>query len=244
VAERRNKPLHARTTFYLWTEHSAFSALLLRQARERQAQMEAKLDRLLRGLRDLSKSYDRLSRAVPDPKEAEHNADAALQAVLASLQDPEIIAVIENLIPAAREHILSDPAAFQQELLARREELVKVEARVVQHSGTRRIDIETLYVKYAKVSLASEYVADANGLREQLLAIHEGAKQQIAASREQPRVEKKKRKRNVALGITSAIIGTAVIAANIPLPLVFGFSYALGGGAFHQAFRDIVGTPE
>jgi hypothetical protein len=202
-----------------------------------------KVELLLRQLRELEKSYDRLSRAVPDPQAAERNADNALQAVLNSLSDPDVAAVIDELVPTARERILANPVSFRSELTVRHEELTRLEVRLAQHSGIRRQDIEVIRTTYDKVSLETgDFFASASALRESLVTLHTSTKSQVAASRELPRIEKKKRKRNLAQGIASAVFGTAVVAANTQLPIVFAFSYGLGGGAIHQAIRDIVGS--
>jgi hypothetical protein len=207
--------------------------------------MENALHKLLRNLRSLLKSYDKLARAVPDPTDAQRRADKALDDILSSLTDPAIVASIEKLMPIARNRILADPNAFQAELIARREELLQVEIKVCQQSGARRRDIDAIYSRISRKRIdadIADYISNIVILRAQLLKLHKAVSERVIASRNQPRVEKKRRKRNVAQGITSAIVGTAVIAADIPLPIVFTFSYALGASALHQAMRDIVGT--
>lgn len=207
--------------------------------------MDRKLETFLRLLRNLSKCYKKLRRATPDPRTAARNADLALDEVLKALDDPEIANVIAELIPMARERILSNPAVFQQKLNARHEELVKIEVKVCHHSGARRRDIETMYLQYRSVGRqVSHFVSNIDDLRQELLRLHEAVKKQIEASRQKPRVPKKKRKRNVAMAAASAVFGAAVIIADAPSPAVFSFSYGLGGSAVFQAMRDLIRTRE
>jgi hypothetical protein len=84
---------------------------------------------------------------------------------------------------------------------------------------------------------------DVDALKVQLKDAHGSAKHRITASRAVGRKEKKRRKRRIAQGITSAIFGTGAIVADTKLPVLFAFSYGLGGSALHQALRDIVGEP-
>lgn len=74
------------------------------------------------------------------------------------------------------------------------------------------------------------------------MKIHESVKIEIELSRTLPRKEKKKRKRQIAPGITSALFGGGVIVADVYAPPFFAFSYAAGAGAIHQALRDLIGA--
>ncbi len=206
--------------------------------------MTNNIDLFLLRLRDLAKAHDRLSRAVPDIKSAEEVADNALKEVLKLLEDPEINDLLNELIPGARSRLIEAPSDFDHELETRRPELVRAEVPVMQRAGARKRDIEHLYVQYRDVQQYREkFPSDAAALRQSLIDLHKSTKVQLSKSRSLDRKEKKKRKRKLAQGIASAIFGTGVIAADTQLPLLFAFSYGLGGGALHQALRDIIGEP-
>jgi hypothetical protein len=202
------------------------------------------IDLFLLRLRDLAKAHERLARGVPDVKSAEAVADNALKAVLKLLEDPEIDDLLNEFISAARNRLIEAPGDFDHELETRRSELVRAEASVMQRVGARKRDIEYLYVRYRDVQQFREkFPSDAAALRQCIVDLHQSTKVQLTESRTLARKEKKTRKRKLAQGITSAIFGTGVIAADTQLPLLFAFSYALGGSALHQALRDIVGEP-
>jgi hypothetical protein len=112
--------------------------------------------------------------------------------------------------------------------------------------GATADDVRHLYLCYES---AREYRAafplEIDALKRHLVEVHSAATRQIASSRSLNRRQKKKRKRKIGQGIASAVFGTAAIVADIQLPLVFAFSYGLGGAALHQALRDLVGeAPE
>ncbi len=199
---------------------------------------------LLRRLRALAKAYDRLARAVPNPKQAEVKADNALSAVLESLSDPDLGTALEELIPNARKHILEDPNAFLVEFENQGPQLLLLEKRLVESAGVKSKHMEIMRRQCRKnIGDAKEFVTTIASLKQELVQSHDQAKTEIAKSREIPRKEKKERKNNIAQGVTSAVFGTAVIATNAQLPVLFAFSYGLGGSALHQAMRDIVGSP-
>jgi len=204
--------------------------------------MPRQLDLLLQALRDLTKARERLSRAVPDPATAESEADAALQRALALLDDPEITRALTELIPPARHRLLNSPDEFDTEFKARRSELIAIETKVMRRLGATEDDITQLYLSYQQTRAQREaFPQEVDALERRLVEVHSSKILQIIASRDLSRKKKKKRKRKIGQGITSAIFGTGVIVADAQLPLLFAFSYGLGGSALHQALRDIVG---
>ncbi len=204
--------------------------------------MPQKLDLLFNRLRDLAKAYDRLSRAVPDPSTAERDADTALERVNALLGDPEIAKVMGELIRAGHHRVLSAPEEFDADLRAKRSEIIEIETKIMRRIGAKEVDISRLYLSYERSrSYRDQFPAEVDDLKQKLTEIHNATKEHISQSRELSRKEKKKRKRKIGQGVASAIFGTGVIVADTQLPLLFAFSYGLGGGALHQALRDIVG---
>ena len=205
--------------------------------------MDDNIASLLRRLRDLKKSYDKLQRAIPSPWVSERNADSALEAVLASLNDPSVQSLMEKYIDQARQHILDDIDAFQKEMRDRQQGLIALETKMAQPGGIRRKDLELVFAQYSKTKGDMErFVTDVSGLCDRLAAAHRAAKDELAKARELPRKKKKKRKRHLGQGIASAVFGAMAIVANTQLPILFAFSYGLGGGALHQALRDIIGS--
>jgi Fe2+ transport system protein B len=147
------------------------------------------------------------------------------------------------MILNARETILANQDEFNSELYNRRDELIKQESRLAQAFGLKEKDVEWLFEEYQAVSeQTQDFVSTAEMLKDYHIILHKSIREMVASIRELPRKKKKKRKNSLSQGITSAVFGTVVIAANTQLPLVFAFSYGLGGGALHQAIRDIVGT--
>ena len=199
------------------------------------------VDPLLLRLRDLRKAHDKLRRAVPDAKSAEAIADHALDQVIQALENPELASIIDELIAAARERV-ADAPDFDDELKSRREELIKIEANLMSLAGAAPKDIESLNKDFERNRDAREdFVPNVAAVGRILVCVHQAAKGSVAESRSLGRKGKKRRKRKVAQGITSAVFGAGAIAADTQLPVLFAFSYGLGGAALHQAMRDLVG---
>lgn len=129
--------------------------------------------------------------------------------------------------------------------MKRHKELLRTEVRLARQAGLRIEDMKFVYLQYSRTKEdVARFVPSVSVLQDRLVKAHEIITQEVAKSRSLPRTHKKKRKRNLGQGVASAVFGTVAIAANTQLPIVFAFSYGLGGGAIHQALRDLVGTVE
>lgn len=206
--------------------------------------MNIKLALLVRNLQQLEKAYDKLSRAVPDPKIAEANADRALEAVTNLLSDKELADNLDALIIEARKEFEANAEKFDNPNSKQKQELFSAELKVLRDSGLGQDAIVELYATFQEVKREKgQFVSNSEELRTYLEALHKKYKAEIEASRQQPRKEKKKRKRKVLQGAASATVGTGAIIADSQFPPLFAFSYALGGGALLQAMRDFIGDP-
>ena len=204
--------------------------------------MAADLNLLMVRLRELGRAHQRLSRAVPDPARAITTADNALQRVLTLLDDPTIAGPLGELISGARDRVVGPAHDFHAEFKERRSELIKIETTITRRLGAKQEDIERLYRAYESgYERRHEFPDGIEAMKQRLVAVHEATKLHMAAARKMSRKDKKKRKRKLGQGVASAVFGTGIIAADSQLPPLFVFSYGLGGGALHQALRDIVG---
>jgi len=200
------------------------------------------LNLLMVRLRELARAHERVSRAAPDPPSAAAAADAALQRVLTLLDEPAIADPLQQLMPAARKRVVDAADDFHDEFEERRAELIEIVATVTRGLGMTKEDIESLYVGYQRaVKDGAEFPEGLEAIKEQLVRVHESTKREVVATRLLSRKDKKRRKRKLGQGVASAIFGTGVIVADTQLPVLFAFSYGLGGAALHQAVRDIVG---
>lgn len=204
--------------------------------------MSADLNLLMVRLRELARAHERLSKAVPDPATAIAVADTAFERVMMLLDDPDVATPLADLIPPARERVVTATDDFRAEFKERRSELIEIETTIMRRLGATQEDIERFYAAYERVHREPHKLPEGvDAIKQRLLEVHECTKREMAASRNLSRKEKKRRKRKLGQGITSAIFGTGVIVADTQLPVLFAFSYGLGGGALHQALRDIVG---
>lgn len=200
------------------------------------------LKSLLQHLRKLEKAYGQmLQNSRPRARNPEQNADAALNSVLALLEDPVLAALIASQISQVRDQV--NTIQFDNDLKTRRDDVTHVEMRLSQPFGLKERDLELMYEQYSKAKdEKKEFVTDVSAIRDHLTKAHKAIKEQVASSKKLPRKKKKLRKQNIGQGVVSAVFGVAVIASNTQLPMVFHFSFGLGGAALHQSIRDIVGT--
>lgn len=206
--------------------------------------MSIKLALLVRNLQQLDNAYDKLSRGIPNPKAAEANADRVLERVIGLLSDKELTKNLDSLIIEARSEFEANAEKFDNPSDKQKREMLSAEAKVLRGSGLDEDALLELYAKFQEVKQEKgRFVSDSKELLMHLEALHKRYKAEIEASREQPRKEKKRRKRKVLQGAASATFGTTVIIADAHFPPLFAFSYGIGGGALHQAVRDFVGDP-
>lgn len=203
--------------------------------------MNLKLSLLVKSLRQLEKAYDKLSRGVPDPNSAAANADRALENVLKLLADRELADNLNSLIVETRKTLGAHDAEVNDEQRRRR---LEQETKVLRDSGLSPNEIAELYFAFQNAKSEQEkFVSSSEELRAHLENLHQKYKSEIAASREQPRKAKKRRKRRVLQGAVTTTIGTTALVADTFFPPLFAFSYGMGGSALLLALRDFIGDP-
>jgi hypothetical protein len=195
-----------------------------------------KIQRVLRQLRKLDRAYDRLLRAVPDISSATRLVDERFEELLQIL-DEELSPEVQELIQHGRQ--VSD---IENRLRQRRHEILETETVLLSGSAFSEKSLNDAYELWLKQKVShADLVKDYNEFRTALVKAHVAAKKAIEAARPLSRKVKKKRKRDVALGLTSLSLGAFMIIGNTQLPPMAAFSYAVGAGAVHQAVRDLVG---
>jgi hypothetical protein len=195
-----------------------------------------KIQRVLRQLRKLDRAYDRLLRAVPDISSATRLVDERFEELLQIL-DEELSPEVQELIQRGRQ--VSD---IENRLRQRRHEILETETVLLSGSAFSEKSLNDAYELWLKQKVShADLVKDYNEFRTALVKAHVAAKKAIEAARPLSRKVKKKRKRDVALGLTSLSLGAFMIIGNTQLPPMAAFSYAVGAGAVHQAVRDLVG---
>jgi len=199
--------------------------------------MQDNLRNLLTQFKRLGRAHDRLAKAVPDPASAATDADQELVKTLSLLRDPAVRQALDELIPSGRESL----SGTSQEPPSKEE--FDAEIALLRRLGLKQEDTDRLSSAFQRSkSITTQTIKNAEDLEQTIVKVHESVKIEIELSRTLPRKEKKKRKRQIAQGITSALFGSGVIVADVYAPPLFAFSYAAGAGAIHQALRDLIGA--
>ena len=198
------------------------------------------LKNMMQHLRHLMKAYDRYSRAVGGPDISEFELDQVFERLLLSIKK-EWSHSLDHFFETARETVLKEYSEAA-ESVNDETEILKKEAELLNELKTDADMIQWFYSTYRENSEASDKSpATSRELEARLRELHQRIKEKISDSRSLPRKAKKKRKRQVARGITSLTAGIGAFIANTNLPPIMAWSYGVGGGALHQAARDFVG---
>jgi len=189
------------------------------------------------------RAYDRYSRAVGGPAISEAQLDAEFECLLVLLKR-DWADSLDQFMNTARRNLNDEYLASAD----RQEEAPQVLREEATLLSKLKVDLNRLewfysvYLEHARIS--DQCPATSAELVKRLRSLHDSAKQRISSSRPLGRRRKKKRKRQVARGITSLVIGVGSFVANANIPLLMVWSYGVGGGALHQAARDFIGERE
>jgi len=207
--------------------------------------MDPKIKALLEAIAEWQIACDRLSRAVPDPKTAERNAQIAQQNVLAKLQDESVQCILDHFLQQANPEkalTLSAQDTLRQTLVAERSTIVDVEAKSVHPLQLSDQTLEYLIAIYLRSGTPGAVVTTTAELEALLKQLHAAIVAETTASRQLPKKSKRQRKRRLATGITFTAIGLGLLAGNTQSQQSTApYSYILGGNALLQAIRDLIG---
>ncbi len=200
------------------------------------------VDRFLSGLRKLRRAYEKLSQGTPTLQEALRSYNLCFETLQAALEDPDLERVLDYLIQEAHRQSESTPSG-SAETSARG--AWETEVRLSSRFGFRREEAQELIMLSSEVqSEVTNRVRTTREFRHRFILLHRASVAQLDESREQPRREKKRRKRKVAQGVTSSIFGLGLFVVDSQFPQLASVSYGLGLAAIHQATRDLVGEED
>jgi len=196
-------------------------------------------DETLRRLGALLRAYDRHSRAVGGPAASEARLDAEFNRLATSLER-DWADRLDRFLTSARAALAASPGAGLG-TLEETAAALRQEAALLSDLKAGLARLERFHAAYPGAAASEPSLATTGELLAFLRSLHAAAKRQVADSRPLRRKPKKSRKRQVAKGTVSLVIGTACFVANANLPTLMAWSYAAGFGALHQALRDLIG---
>ncbi|MUL39504.1 hypothetical protein [Gloeocapsopsis dulcis] len=208
-----------------------------------QTRMEPEIVQLLQEIKELWKTYRKSERAVPNPSQAETNANLVLSRVLTLLEQDVVAAELDELIDSARSQLLRLPQTTRTQLQENRDELISRETQATSLFLLKPADIDELVDLFLVQHLDSigNLLSSSDDLKSKLPAIHGAIVKGYKSARSKPRKQKKSRKRKIAQGAFRTTTGISLIAVDTALPELATFSYALGGSALLQAGADFIG---
>jgi len=204
--------------------------------------MDPDIKLLLIVLEHWRQACGKLERAVPNPTSAETKLTTIGEKLQTLLRDEDVAGAIDKLIARTQPHAVADPDALRENLIAKQDAIVTTEVQAAKPLKLSHDEILQAVLLYLQTQPDPKYLVNSRELLAWFLALQEAIVEQYGASRSLPRKQKKRRKRNIATGITLTAVGIGLIASNTShdtIPAVY--SYLLGGNALIQAIRDLIG---
>ncbi len=181
-------------------------------------------------LADYQKAFESFARGDPTPAAARAEFDAAHLRLRVALTNPAVTKRIAE--------VLSSPTAANLNFDLHQNEL-DFELKLSRYFG---INWRQVRKSFRSNPPSRPEFTSPKELVGRIDELHQRVTTGIDSARQiQPRIPKKKRKREIAQGITSIIFGAGCAVANSYFPATMSFSYAASLAAFGQAARDIIG---
>lgn len=190
-------------------------------------------------IREYRKAASLFLRAHPSPEASQDRFDTAKAELVEMLLIPGVADRISSVIDAGI--AINDKSACSViDNFA-----LQLEIKLAPEYGLRKNAVEVALENADISNVSSNAVSAPSEMIAQLNMLHEKALLEVTAERNNPdRVEKKKRKRNIAQSITSALFGTGCLIGNSYMLTGYphaAVSYAVGAAALHQSLRDVIG---
>ena len=193
------------------------------------------VNRFMGALRRYLRAFDMLLRGSRLSENLLHDYDTAFREVLATLHDQLVEGSLNALIAEAAESRVQEALSPQG---------VTIEVQLASRVGFKNRESQELLLGLLQLPPQEITSLTADVIRDKLQSLHRASKVELARAEKETRRDKKRRKRNVALGVSSGVFGACLIAGDslFPPPLSVA-SYGLGGTAIYMAMRDLIGEP-
>lgn len=189
-----------------------------------------------RAMRAYHKAFIRYNKAIPTPEDAKQSLDIAKEQLIQALNSPVAKSHI-NLVLSSRQD------SHQKAKITEKERTMEINLASI--FGLKIRQVKRTFHSEPLPPIETPPLKTATDLTKQLEKLHRSIAEEVEASRRIPeRIPKKKRKRQIARGVTSLIFASGCAIANafsspaIPAMLA---SYSTALTAFENAIRDIVG---
>lgn len=193
------------------------------------------VNRFMVALRRYLRAFYMLSRGSRLSENLWHDYDTAFREVLATLHDQLVEGSLNALIAEAAKSRVQEALSPQG---------VTIEVQLASRVGFKNRESKELLLGLLQLPPQEITSLTAVVIRDKLQSLHHASKVELARSEKETRRDKKRRKRNVAQGVSSGVFGACLIAGDslFPSPLSVA-SCGLGGTAIFMAMRDLIGEP-
>lgn len=206
--------------------------------------MASEVKELLVALRAWHKAVQQLKHSGMTATERQAILDAAQQQVLTQLAKPTVVAEIDALIQSTatrpgttdelRSRLRQDPAPF-----------VSTELDSIHPMGVSHTTFQQVIADYLRSPDAAQPLNDSQQLLHIFTALNDAVLAEHQATIALSRKPKKRRRRDLSLGILQTAIGIGLVAGNTQMDsTVANSSYILGGNALLTALQNFVGRIE
>ena len=197
--------------------------------------MDRELKELQQNFSELNEAYKKLASAR-NKEQAEKNADDALARVIASLNQDNVVAKLDEFIVSSREKLLSAPEEIKIKMTKHRRDIISVE---VQASNLKNTEVGKLIDGFCRFKGDFEKIDyDTSKYRRYLEDMYNKLKEVVLGNLKAPRQKKKDERRKIFQYIKGLSVGLIMITANIEDSVYT--SYFLGGVHMTTVIEDFV----
>lgn len=204
--------------------------------------MTADISGLLIALKQWKKEVSQLRKKGESLETREAKVEKARQAVLRHLENEQIQKEVEGLIEQA-----IAPGSFSGKDLRNMlhrcpETLISTELQTIHHMAVSRKELNLLVNTFLQGADKAQPIDNTRQLKEDFIQLSLVIPQSYKETSTLGRKRKKRRKRDLTLGMLDTAIGIGLLVGNTQLDsAVANASYILGGNALISALKNIVG---
>ncbi|MDB9526040.1 hypothetical protein PN498_08585 [Oscillatoria sp. CS-180] len=200
------------------------------------------ISELLIALKEWRKSVRQLKKKGKTPQERSRQLERARRKVLAHLSKESVIEEIDDLIQSATSLDTFSAEDVRETLTEDAESLVTVELRTVHPLAVKRKALEKLTTHFMNTPDKDEPIANSDELKTIFLRLSLIIPHEYWESIPLSRKQKKRRRRDLAMGTLQTTLGIGLLAGNTQLEsIVANSSYILGGNALMAAMQNLIG---
>lgn len=205
--------------------------------------MASDISETLRALNGWKIAVEKLKKKDHSPQARAQKVEEMRQKVLEHLASAPVTEKIDELIQRAIASDCTTVEDIRETLVKDPEPVVSVELKTVHPFAVSRQDLETIIGVFLQTPDQEKPISNSKDLRNIFVKLSLKIPQEYKVATKLSRKQKKRRKRDLALGTMLTALGIGLIVGNSQLSSpASDYSYILGGNALILAVQNLVGS--